>query len=444
MALTEQLTVRAMARDAGQGALLVPFRLLHAVLNAPAALFLVTLAAMLFRPPDLDFYHLDRIALVALLSAVFLRALILRQPLWLVRPVTWPMFGLFLLALLGVLAEPYVPEQWSVFAAKWVVPFLFYHLAELVFEEGPSSRQFETFCLVVLAYLCLIAILFVVGAKSLIFPRYILDESLGIHADRARGPFLQAVANGVSLNILGLLALNAYRRGRLRGPLALFFLGAVPLSILATKTRAVWLSFVGAGLILLVLSAQRRVRRACLWLAAAGVAGLVTVLAFTNAGDSLRERAAERSPVDFRVSLYRAGWAMFLERPLLGWGAHSTQAEVTKRMNDFHQESFVFHNAYLEVVVEHGLLGLGLYAWVLLDLFRVGRRRRISRPTTYGFLDSEFRAIWPVLVGIYVVNACFVVMNYQFVNGLLFTLAGMLSAQNRRQDALELNRGRAC
>jgi len=31
------------------------------------------------------------------------------------------------------------------------------------------------------------------------------------------------------------------------------------------------------------------------------------------------------------------------------------------------------------------------------------------------------------------VNATFVVMNYQFVNGLLFTMAGMLSAQNRRE-----------
>jgi hypothetical protein len=40
--------------------------------------------------------------------------------------------------------------------------------------------------------------------------------------------------------------------------------------------------------------------------------------------------------------------------------------------------------------------------------------------------------MWPVLLGIYWVNAALVVMNYQFVNGLLFTLAGMLAAQRRR------------
>jgi len=35
-------------------------------------------------------------------------------------------------------------------------------------------------------------------------------------------------------------------------------------------------------------------------------------------------------------------------------------------------------------------------------------------------------------VAVYLLNGSFVVMNYQFVNGLLFTIAGILAAQNRR------------
>jgi hypothetical protein len=38
-------------------------------------------------------------------------------------------------------------------------------------------------------------------------------------------------------------------------------------------------------------------------------------------------------------------------------------------------------------------------------------------------------------VGVYLFNSCFVVMNYQFVNGLVFTIAGMLAAQNRQANA---------
>ena len=51
------------------------------------------------------------------------------------------------------------------------------------------------------------------------------------------------------------------------------------------------------------------------------------------------------------------------------------------------------------------------------------------------FLDDQFRSLWPFLVAVYLFNGSFVVMNYQFVNGLLFTIAGMLAAQNRRSDA---------
>jgi hypothetical protein len=90
-------------------------------------------------------------------------------------------------------------------------------LAGLVFTKERYLRQFEVFALVVLGYLSFTAIAFLSGANSLIFPRFILDESLWFHADRARGPLLQAVANGVSLNVLGLLALHAYGRGRARG-----------------------------------------------------------------------------------------------------------------------------------------------------------------------------------------------------------------------------------
>ena len=85
--------------------------------------------------------------------------------------------------------------------------------------------------------------------RALIFPGYIVDENVGIHADRARGPFLQAVANGMTINMLALLALDSSRRQRLRGVLAMSFFFAVPIAVLATKTRAVWLAFAGSVIV---------------------------------------------------------------------------------------------------------------------------------------------------------------------------------------------------
>ena len=409
------------------------FRPLHALVAAPGLLFLATLGLMLFHPPDFNFHSIDRFAFGLLVLVVLLRACVLRQPLRFAGPVTWPMLTLLLLAFYGIISQPSDAETWSLFAAKWLVPFTLFQLAARVFDDTQALRRFETFSLIVLGYLSLTAIFFMVDAKQFIFPRYILDEGLGYHADRARGPFLQAVANGVALNLLGLVALNSFRRKRLRGVLAVLFLVALPLAIVATKTRAVWLSFALSILVLLLFSPSPRLRRACLCLALAGGIGLAAVVVFADRNTSLGDRLEERGPVIFRMAIYQAGWEMFLEKPLAGWGAADMQTELSKRISEFHQEQFFFHNTYLEIVVQYGLVGLLLYLWIVVDLFRLGRMRSWpGASTNTSFLDQQFRAVWPLLLAVYLLNGSFVVMNYQFVNGFLFTVAGLLVAQNRR------------
>jgi len=194
----------------------VLFRPIYFLITSPSLLFFATLIAMLFRPPDLHFYNLDRIALGILVGIVMLRAFVLRQSLHLTRTVSLPLVLLIAMGLLELLSRPAQTQDWSTFAAKWIVPFLLYHIAQLIFSETKSLQHLEIFLLLVLAYLSLMAVFFLLDARDLIFPRFILDENLGIHADRARGPFLQAVANGVSLIFLSLVALDSYRRGRLR------------------------------------------------------------------------------------------------------------------------------------------------------------------------------------------------------------------------------------
>jgi O-antigen ligase len=158
--------------------------------------------------------------------------------------------------------------------------------------------------------------------------------------------------------------------------------------------------------------------------------GLVAAVAFAHHNSSLSDRLEERGPVIFRMEIYQAGWEMFLEKPLAGWGATDMQTELSKRISDFHQEQFFFHNTYLEIAVQYGLVGLLLYTWVVVDLFKLGGRKP-GLPADGRFLDQQFRGLWPLLLGVYLLNGSFVVMNYQFVNGFLFTVAGLLAAQNR-------------
>ncbi|MFZ0816167.1 MAG: O-antigen ligase family protein [Candidatus Sulfotelmatobacter sp.] len=421
----------AWAGEAAGTVLQMWLRLLQALIAAPTLLFLAALTAMLLRHPDVPFYEIDRVAFVLLVLGVAGRAVVMRQKLVVIERATCPMIGLTLLAVASVIGQPFDNETGCLLAAKFIVPFALFHLAGLVFQEECRLRRFEVFALVVLAYLCFTSIAFMVGAKSLIFPRFILDESLGYHADRARGPLLQAVANGVSLNLLGVLALHAFLRGRIRGLKAVVLLGSVPVAILATMTRAVWLSFVASVGVLILRSNNRKLRRMCVAVALMGAIGLLIALSFEDQRRALSDRMFESGPVDFREAVYAGGWQMFLEKPLTGWGVNQMPAELARHVSGYKEAELYPHNTYLELLVEHGVFGLALYVWLMWELLRLGWGT-VPQSENAGLLNRDFHLLWPVLLGIYWVNAALVVMNYQFVNGLLFTLAGMLAAQQRR------------
>lgn len=410
-------------------------RPLQALIADPCLLFLMALTAMLLRHPDVQFYEIDRVAFALLVAGATGRAIVRRRSIPLVTRATWPMLGLALLALSSLISQPFDHEAWSLIGAKFIVPFALFHLSQVVFTKERDFQRFEIFATLVLGYLSFTSIAFLVGARSLIFPRFILDESLGFHADRARGPLLQAVANGVSLNILAVLVLHAYRRGSLRGTKILLVLASVPVAILATMTRAVWLSFVGTLFVLLWQCPNRRIRRAVITAALVVGVGAAVFVSSSKFGDSLTDRFQERGPIDYREAVYAGAWQMFCERPVAGWGFHRMPAQLPQYVSGYEEKTLYPHNTYLEILVEQGVVGLSLYLWLMWELWRL-RRGGIPSSETDGFLDQSFHGLWPILLLVYWVNAAVVVMSYQFVNGLVFTVGGMLAAQQRRAEAL--------
>jgi hypothetical protein len=267
--------------------LAVPLKAVHLWVSLPALIFMLALTAMLFRPPDLKSFPIDRLAFLALIGVLFLRVCVHQLRLQ-IYPLSWPLLALLALGLWDAVTQPYTPQAWSLFAAKWAVPFVFFHASGTVFCDDASLHKLETFLLIVLVYLSAVSVLSLMGANEFIFPRFITDESIGIHADRARGPFLQAVANGVCLNLLGIIALDSFRRGRLRGVAAWGMFLAVPLALLATKTRAVWISAVLSVGLLVVLGSAIKLRRVAL--------GLCTMAAITCALLFMYRMKAARLP----------------------------------------------------------------------------------------------------------------------------------------------------
>ena len=395
-------------------------RPLHLGLAFPSLLYLAAMTVFLFRPPDLYSYYVDRIAFGGLVFFVALRTMALHERFPFVAGFSLPMIGLAALAAIRALREPFDAQSWSIIASKFIVPFALFHLAILVFRGASEYRHFEIFVILALGYLVFIAVAFLADARTLIFPRFILDESMGFHVDRARGPFLQAVANGVSLNLLGILAMALSDR-RKTAVLVLWLL--LPLAVLATMTRAVWISFAVSTLVLGYRLTERRLHCACIALV---VAGLLVGLAVGMNGSSLKsalwDRTGERGPVDARMAVYEAGWAMFQERPLTGWPGGTMYSELARRMEGYHLRTFYVHNTYLALLVEFGVPGLALYLFLFFNLFRLAGR---TVPGESGPI-AALRKVWPILLVVYLFNAFFVDMAYQFVIGLVFTVAGIL------------------
>lgn len=416
----------------------VTARPLQILLFSPLLLYLGTLTVLLFRPPDLDLYCLDRIAFATLVIVVGLRALLLREYWRPPRQIVWPMAALLILVLTDLLSRPFEIQVWSVAAAKYFVPYTLFYLGGVVFQTSAARRQLEIFLLVVLAYLVYLALASLAHLDFLVFPKFILDTGIGLNAMRARGPFLQPVANGAALNALGLIALDAYGRSRLRGGAALILIVGLPFAILATLTRSVWLGFGVSTFLLLRWTLARRVRRVCWAYIVAGV--LCTVfLAAGEAFDAAGERATDAETVNFRMAAYQAGWTMFQEHPLTGWGASLVQTELADRIEGFHGEVFVIHNTYFEILLEHGVLGCTMFVWLVAGLIGIGRTSAATRNSPQGFLDGPGgRHLWLLLLSVYLINAIFVVMNYQFVNGLLFTVAGILAYKDQASTRADL------
>ncbi|HEV2698348.1 MAG TPA: hypothetical protein VGU90_10175, partial [Terriglobales bacterium] len=114
------------------------------------------------------------------------------------------------------------------------------------------------------------------------------------------------------------------------------------------------------------------------------------------------------------------------------------QPEMERRISSFHPERYLVHNTYLELAIERGMIGIALYAWMFTCLFRLSLKIAWRSNNEGHFLDENFRRLWPVILVVYLLNASAVVMNYQFVNGYVFTLAGILSAQSARTSAINV------
>lgn len=309
-----------------------------------------------------------------------------------------------------------------------IIPFALFALSPLLFRTERQRNALLATLVTVGMYLAVISCLEILGPKSLIWPRYINNPAIGLHFGRARGPFLEAVANGLVLFESAVAACIAYNRWKLRWARAVaagVAVLCVP-AMLLTLTRAVWLAAVVAGVAVMVTT--RTLRRVLFAGGTAAAVGLAIILiAVPSVGHRASARASDQKPVWDRLNTDAAAVAVVKAHPLfgIGWERFTTTGQDYLRQSDtmpLTGDGIEVHNVFLSHAAELGLTGFGL--WGAAVVLAVGAA--ITRRT-----GPELRP-WRLGAAAVAINwltvATFGPLGYPLPNLLLWLFAGIVLA----------------
>jgi putative inorganic carbon (hco3(-)) transporter len=374
----------------------------------------------------------DRLVLGAALLAVGIRALRSAERVTFRPRAVHVVLGLAIAyAVASAIAAGTIGERAAIFRLVdrfGIVPFACFLVGPLLFR---GARQREVLLRVVVAfggYLGLTALFETVGPKALVFPKYILNPTIGSHADRARGPFIEAVSNGFALYaclVAAVIALVTWK-GRWARAGAGAVAGLCSLGLVLSLTRSVWLGAVAASVIVLV--AARETRRFAVPAVVAGALFVGSALALIP-GLSARasSRADNQQTVWDRKNLNRAALNMIQAKPLFGFGWERFEADNPEHFRQADNypltrtNNVELHNVFLSNTTELGLVGTSL--WALALLLGVGGAIAMRGP-------PELR---PWRVGLAAIAICWVVIDNFVYPGafaplLLWVWAGVVWA----------------
>jgi O-antigen ligase len=310
-----------------------------------------------------------------------------------------------------------------------VVPFLMFCLAPLVFGSDRQRRFLLGVLIAVGAYIGIVNFFEGVGLNSLVVPHYIVDPNVGLHFGRARGPFVEAVADGLSLYMCAVAAaigLTVWRKPWIRVVCGtVIVLGA--LGILFTLTRAVWIGSVAGTLAAMI--AMPRARRYIVPAVVVGAIGVIAALALVpGLSAKADDRINQKSPVWDRYNTNHAAVRMVEARPIFGfgWQTFVDKGPEFMRQTDSYPltgAGLEVHNVFLSHLAELGIVGTALWCVALFGAVGGAIVRR-GPPELY-----------PWRIGLLAVFICFLIvgnlgpLSYPFPNLLLWTWAGIAGAE---------------
>lgn len=329
---------------------------------------------------------------------------------------------------------PILPEfskPWFMFLVGYLMPSLAFFLVKYFLEPEKDYPVVFLALFLMGSYLCFVAFFENYGLDSLVFPAYIADDEIGIHFDRARGPFLNAAFNGQLLCIAFVCGLAIYPLLRPSHKFAAsFLLMLYAPAIWFTRTRAVYLEFIMVifGLLFCYRSSLPKWKLFSLF----GVLALfVLAVNLDKLASENREAGgvAQMEEVDIRFDLVNQSLELIGQHPAFGVGLG--QFRTVSLFAPSQQE--YQHNHLIGVAAELGLVGLAVYLTFIVLVFRRLLRLVESMPD-YGYIDSNLLLLLGLAMLVTLISNTFVEPSlHTFANLTLFIFAGMVDRLYNRE-----------
>jgi O-antigen ligase len=366
---------------------------------------------------------LDRVVLVAGIGAVLVRELRSDHPRLRTERIH---IGLALLTAYAIASAMWADTLtssssfFSLLDNLGIVPFLLFWIAPAAFPSDRERRILLATLLGVGVYLGVTAFLEIVGPISLVLPRYIADPNIGLHFGRARGPFVEAAANGLALLICATAAAMAMFQWRHK-TLPAIVLAICALGVVFTLTRQIWLAAV-VGTVVAMLS-RRELRAYLLPTAVVAAVAVVAVFAVVpGLSGGAQERLDSRLPVWDRLNSNAAALRMAEAKPLLGFG-WSTSADHPEFYEQAADRPLTVvdrpHNVFIAYAAELGVIAA--LAWVACIVVALAQALPRRGPPD---LDVWRTGLVVVACG-WVVVANLTPMNYAFCHSVFWLWLGI-------------------
>jgi len=274
----------------------------------------------------------------------------------------------------------------------------------------------------------------------LVYPKYILDPTEGIHFGKVRGPFVSASADGLAMAMgLPIFIWLLFNRRDTSRWLWIFGLVSVGISTPYVYQRSAWLGVALAlGVTALTWPKHRGILIASIALVLPCAA--MFVLTSNRLEQEVQTKLNTSNTIDFRLNMIDLSLAQIREHPVTGVGFNRFVEQLAEDENYYSAAS---HNTPLTLFVELGLLGfvpyLMIYGALLFESLKSYMQHTWSR--------SMIALLWSVTAPFFATTNLTDTRILMYQNILLFGLWGIVLGIVRRKagsvEVAEVARRRA-